>query len=100
MEVDLNPSTSTVESRHTSPFLVAFAGPSTSTTPSPSTSSGQITHRKRRRSAQPLSGPLSPSLDVIYGFHGERRGDVFVADHDGSDTERARIVSICDGAVS
>lgn len=65
MEVDFNPNPSPGDSRHSSPFRINLPA-SASTLASTSLSSmgaPLIIDRKRRRSLQQLSGPLSPSID-------------------------------------
>lgn len=71
MEVDLNPSSSPVDSRHSSPFRMNL---STSASTSLASMGGQMSiDKKRRRSLQQLSGPPSPSID--YDISGSSAGE-------------------------
>jgi len=94
MEVDLNPSSSPIDSRHSSPFVLSFPG-STSSTPSSSSANVNAKRekpdRKRRRSGQSFSGPLSPSHDDNDREGGS--GEAYMADHEGLEMQGAPAVS-------
>ena len=88
MEVDLNAPLTPVVSRHSSPFCVVMPGSavSSASTCSPSAALGQAADRKRRRSLQSISRPLSPSYD--FDSQGARG-----TEHDDSDGDEAPAVS-------